>query len=562
MILIISLGIILGGIFLAIRKMRISQGMWYSFDDVHVIRTVAMAHELERGQFPVRILSDFGNGGGYLFFNFYSPLVYYLTAGLVFLGNHPLNAVKLAFQLCYLLGALGMWTWLRRLFPQKPWVAVIGSLLLIGSGYFNYDAYVRGSLGELSGFALTPWLFWLYENLKTSPRNKLSIGLLALAISTFMYVHMITAFIVLPFLGLRWIWDLYFHQLKPTKRWNLAWAGLLSIGLSASYLLPVIVEKSLVWYSQIDYVTQGFQSGFVSFVELVGWQKNADPTILPMTVGSWLSLSAGIAIIFSWQQLKRLTGKQMMVQSSLWWFAVSGLLLALFIQSKWSRVIWENSSLLQMTQFPSRYLMIISLLAVLIVSLGLANWKKDLIAILLGITLLSLTWWQNQPLMTPSGYYFTDEFRAEDLCSSSTWQYEYLPKWTQECLPKGHSFPIATSSEALEILDVQVADNLTSLEIKTNGKPGELIITRYYFPGWQIKSDQQILESYPVGKYGLLGARISTNQTQLSVQFTDTPIRTWANNISISSLIIGLWLITTDSITLIRKKLKLKFKKP
>jgi hypothetical protein len=549
LIWIIRLSVLVGVVFLAVRPMRASQGMWYSFDDVQVIRTVAMVNELRRGQFPVRMLSDFGNGGGLLLFNFYSPLVYYLSAGLVLIGNHPLNAVKLAFQICYLVGAFGMLAWLKQLLPDKPRAAILGALLLIASSYFNYDAYVRGALAELAGFAIIPWVFWSYEYLKKSTRNKFGLVGLAVALSALIYAHVITAFIVLPFFALRLGLDWYFGQIKAKKHLPLVFAGLLTIGLSASYLLPLLAEKSMAAYSQITNVTSGFRNSFVSLPELLGWYRNTDPAIKPLTLGFWLSLGAGLATVIGWRQLR--TAKKYPSNLSFWWFSVISLGLLLFIQSRWSWPLWANSGLLQSIQFPYRYLTIMTVLAIGLVCFVLSHARWLVTAVAAGLLLLALTWRQNQTLMTPSGYYFTDKFRAEDPCSSSTWQFEFFPKWMKECLPKGNSLPLAIGDEKLIVIDAQAEANQTSLLIHTNGEPGELVVSRYYFPGWQILSDQQNLETYPVGQYGLLGTKVAVGQTELRVRFVNTPIRNWANIISIGSLIIGLGLVVADSLRIL-----------
>jgi uncharacterized membrane protein len=266
----ISVLIILLAVALAVSKMRSSQGMWQTFDDVQTVRTILVAKELRAGQFPVRLLSDLGHGGGYLLLNFYSPLIYYVSSAFVIAGTSALNAAKLAFQLTYLVGGFGMYFLLRQIFSKSVIVPVLGSLLFIGSSYFNFDAYVRGALPELAGFALIPWVFWGYQYLKTHLNSKLAIGLFGLSLTLVICTHSITAVISLPFVALLGLLDLIFHQIEIKDLSKFVLAGLLALGLSATYVLPVLTEKALIQYDQVSFVQTGFKSTFVSLPEMVG----------------------------------------------------------------------------------------------------------------------------------------------------------------------------------------------------------------------------------------------------------------------------------------------------
>jgi hypothetical protein len=527
------------GIMWAVRGMRVSEGMWRTFDDVQTARTIAMAHELKLGQFPVRNLSDFGNGGGYLLFNFYSPLIYYISAGLVLLGSHPLHAVKLTFQLCYLIAGLGMFLWLRKLFISKAWIAVLGSLLFIGSSYFNYDVYLRGALAELSGFALIPWVFWAYEEFKTS-KTKLGILLLAVCVSALVYAHAITVFITIPFLALRFLIDLYYQQLNRSQIIKLILAALLATGLAASYLFPMLKERSLMQYSQIDNVTSGFKNSFVSFPELIGWNKSTDPAVVPLTLGFWLATATAIGAVVNFIIFKK--GSKNNQANSLFWFSLLALILVVVIQSKWSWWFWERSSLLQMIQFQYRYLTFTTLVAVLGVCLALNNLKIKWLSFSIGIVLLLATWQSNQVFMTPVGYYFSAEFNAEDPCSTTTWQHEFLSLWTKECLPKGNGIPAATASGELAITQLQQTGG--KVKITTNGKPGELYLTKYYFPGWQLTNSTESLPLRPFGSQGIIAATVSGAGTEYELAFKNTPIRTFADRATLFSLLlVGIGLV-------------------
>src|SRR5947207_15947771 len=67
----------------AIKPLFIS-GFFPIHDDTQVARVFEMNKSLADGMFPVRWVSDLGYGYGYLIFNYYAPLAYYVGGFLAF----------------------------------------------------------------------------------------------------------------------------------------------------------------------------------------------------------------------------------------------------------------------------------------------------------------------------------------------------------------------------------------------------------------------------------------------------------------------------------------------
>src|SRR5688500_13995787 len=88
-------------------------GLFQTMDDIQVVRIEQMYKELKSGQFPVRITSELGNGAGYMLFNYYSPLVYYIGAIFHALGFTLVISTKLVFLLGFLIAWLGIYLLLR-----------------------------------------------------------------------------------------------------------------------------------------------------------------------------------------------------------------------------------------------------------------------------------------------------------------------------------------------------------------------------------------------------------------------------------------------------------------
>ncbi len=82
-------------------------------------------------------------------------LPYYLALPVVWLGGTPLTGVKVVFALGFLLGAAGVYFWLRR--PLGPAGAALAALVYTYLPYRVAVVYVRGAWGEALFLGLLPW---------------------------------------------------------------------------------------------------------------------------------------------------------------------------------------------------------------------------------------------------------------------------------------------------------------------------------------------------------------------------------------------------------------------
>lgn len=541
-------------VFLLIRPMRANEGMWRIFDDVHIARSEAVVAELHAGQFPVRMLQSFGNGGGYPLFNYYSPLTYYISAGLIQMGIHPLNSVKLVFQGAYLLLAIGMYVYLRAGLQLSRKSAVVGGVAAICSAYFNYDAYTRGALAELLGFAVVPWVLGLFE-LQLKHRKWYYLFGATAALSIVFWFHAITGIISVLLLtvivGIRTLLDR-----KNALRYVLTTALFFALsGLtSAWYLVPAFLEKGYVRYSVVEFVKTGYKDAAVSMQELLGF-TSINPEIKPITLGLGISLLVALSIgillrnyLKSRNEMDSFFVEHQRVVS----YAV-GILLAFFLLSPLSWFLWERSSILQATQFPYRFL---SLLTCISIAFILTVSKQSLSKINRGLImcLLILASYQTNYFAKPSGYYFSDRFAAEDICTTTTWQQEYLPIATKECLIKD-SMPLAVGSDGLESI-TSTSPSTSVIELKTNGNDGTIRFAKYFFPGWKVTADTTVLDPYPTTEHGLLTVDVPAGTQLIQAEYSKTTVQMISEWISVFVVVLMGAYGLTRSLIFFKKKQK------
>ena len=528
--------LILGSVvFLLVQPMRANEGMWRIFDDVHIARSEAVLGELRAGQFPVRMIQTFGNGGGYPLFNYYSPLTYYLTAFLIAIGTHPLNSVKLVFQAAYVLFALGMFFYLRGGLQLSRKAALVGAITAISSAYFNYDSYTRGALAELLGFAMLPWVLGFFELLLKHKKWYFVFGSAGMLSILFLF-HAITGIIAVLMLtvviGVRTL-------ISSERRTENIWLTFVTFALcglvSAWYLIPVVLEKKYVRYSIVEFVQTGYKDAALSLREVLGF-TSINPEIKPVTLGLGISIlvaMSAVVLLKKYQKLKR-PSAHFFNENKVALSYGAGILTTLFLLSQSSWFLWERSSVLQALQFPYRFLSFLTCASIAFILItrkrSLSKWYRALVL----VALIAASY-QTKYFAQPSGYYFSDRFAAEDSCTTTTWQQEYLPIETSECIIKD-SIPLVTASGGVEVLSKQDFASGDIL-VETGGSEGELRFAKYYLPGWHVYIDEKLSTPYPTTEHGLLTVMVPEGSHTVRAVYGKTLVQSVSEVISLVTLL-------------------------
>lgn len=204
-------------------------GLFSTIDNIVVVRVESMANELTHGQFPVRYSSELGRGRGYMLFNFYAPLPFYVGAVLHKAGINLVGAVKRTYLIAFMIAAIGMYFFTKEFFGKIG--GIVSAVYFVFSPYFGYDVYWRGGLGEVWAISLLPLVFWLFYKV---PK------IAAFALAALILSHNLTTYMIFPFL-LFWI----FYCWKTTKKNISVYITplILGIGMSAFFLAARIYRK-------------------------------------------------------------------------------------------------------------------------------------------------------------------------------------------------------------------------------------------------------------------------------------------------------------------------------
>lgn len=507
--------------FFLIIKPIFHDGIFITHDDVQIVRTQALYNELLLGQFPVRQITEFGNKGGYMLFNFYSPFIYYLGAFFHFMGLPIIKATKLIFITSFLVGCCGaaILAWVT---TKKYLLSVVGTFLFISAPYYLYNAYHRGALAEHFGFSLLPWMLVLFLQLKKSS-HIIWILLSSLCFGLLIFTHILTAMSCVGIICLMYFFDTH---LKKADYIRLFITFLFGLCLSATFFLPGLLEKKYIIYDQTNMAKTGYLTTSISPLKLV-MQSEVQPLL-----GLALSISLVIFLIVN-------TKKKLLSFSYVTLIALT----LLFLISPVSDIVWGNFSIIRLFQFKYRLLTVFTVIGVFSTVLLLKAIKNKKYQYFISFSIICIAVWQSTAFYKPVGYNLSGIFNVEGPCTSSSWDNEHLGIWTKECLEKTNDYKVIDKlNTTVPIIRENINKNQREFLFETDKLAGTITLNKYYFPGWvAYDQDDTRLQVEPFSDTGVIKIDVPENTTQVRVLFQNTPVRTVANYISVIS--IGIWLI-------------------
>lgn len=554
----------------------------------HIGRAVNLEALMDSGHFFPRWSPYMVHGYGYPFFNYYAPLTSYMLVALHKLGLIYTAAFHVALFLCLWTAGLATYALAREWWGETGGLA--SAVVYLTAPYFAYDTLFRGNLAESFALALPPLiLFMVHRALKTEIRDstlRVEIGRFtwslgaALSFAALMLTHNATALMVTP-LVVAYIALLAYLQRSP--RALIHGGSILAFGLalSAYFWLPAITETSLVQTDKLlvppifTYYTNYITSG-----ELLAEPSVIDPLLINPSPAKAVGLVtvilavAGLGVVlWKWRTARAdLRGLRFATNASQdpaglsqLWFAFWLLLATLFyafLTLSASRFIWDSLPLINFIQFPWRMLAPATLCAALLAGAAVQWLPKRawLIgsAICLVAALGNLSWWYPRYCAPFKDSTVADTLQYELATSTlgTTAKGEYLPR-TVKAVPEDLSVATAvingqeptylTSLAANFSVTVTNADPLNYEAQVTTAAPAMLTFNQFDFPGWVVKVDGQPTLISPAPDTGLITFEAPAGEHQVSIEFSNTPLRTAAIAISLLALVVtlgfGIWVV-------------------
>jgi hypothetical protein len=503
-------------------------------DDLQIIRIFEMRKCFTDFQIPCRWVSNMGWGNGLPLFNFYGVSTYYLGATLSYLVGY-IWASKALFYVSLVAGSFGIYLLGKSLWGKLA--GVVSGVLYLFAPYKALDVYVRGALAESFALSVVPFLFYFGYKLIISPKKKKYGVLFAMALFIFMITHNIMVLIFLPVL-VSWI-VFWLAKGKWKEAGSVFLPTLLGIGLSAFFILPAFLEKSLVQTESLLRFELDFRANYLRFSQLFFDRIWGYGTSIPGPEGGmnfqvgwphwWLVVVSVIILLFT--KIKK--SMKILVLLILGTF-----ILSVFMTHNKSTLIWVNVGLLKYFQFPWRFLSLSiftsALLGGFVVSALKGKWQIFVASLIIFFTVIF-----NWTYFKPKNFYPIDD--AQKL-SGGLWQeqikgalLDYLPKTALEPREEALKYPMVRSGN-VELTNFVSISNKWKFNAKVDDT-AEIEMPVFYFPNWKVYVNKSI---YPFSYNNILG-RISISLMPgdyvVKGKFDDTPLRTVANMVTLASVV-------------------------
>ncbi len=522
---------------------------------LHLLRVVELDQCWRDGVLYPRWAPDMALGYGYPIFNYFAPLLYYLTELVHIVGLGFESSFKLVLIGCLVLGAWGTYALARDILGAKA--GILAAAAYYYAPFTLREIYIRGGYAQLLAVSLIPAVFWSFNRL-VSRDSLLYVVTSTLVLGAVLLSHNITAMLFLPLLALFVVWIISTHG-RWRKVRHAVLVLVLSFGLASIFLLPALAEKPLV---KLDRSTEGyldFRQHFLTVGEILSpsavpdasslnptWLHNLGTAHLPLLV-------LGLIAMALWPR----TGRQR-IQGA---FFLVMLLLCIFMTLPPSTPLWEHVPLLAFTQFPWRVLDVGVPASAILVGMSVYSWSR-LPGRRTGLILLTLTvvavvvaafvhlhvQWppESKEQLSPADVVL-HELRTGIIGTTSTG--ECLPTWVIE-EPKSsplveqylnggaiskldvNSLPVSAQSELIEHTVVSDRYSVDTSE------PTTVRFNTFFFPGWQAFVDGEPVSISPSYPEGLITFQVPAGEHEILVIFADTRIRTLANLISLGTAIL------------------------
>lgn len=550
-------------------------GLHVAHDDQQVVRLYLFDKALREGQFPVRWVDELGFGFGYPLFVFYPPLVY-MIGELFHLGGFGfITSIKLVFFFSILASGISMYILVRELYSRIP--ALISAVFYILAPYRAIDIYIRGALAESTSFVWLPLILWSFYKLFQTGKW-IHIYLSAIFLALLMITHNL---IFLPFMIILAIYLLFLIWQSPDKKLFMVyclWSIVISLGLSAFFWIPAIIEKKFTIVDQLLLVNlANYNIHFVYPQQLWNWPWGFGGSAEGLTdgisfkIGKLHILVSIVAVVLAISHLlKNRDRSKLILHNSYFIILIFVLFLfSAFMTTFYSKPIWGLIPALRYLQFPWRFLTFTTLFSSILAGAMIYFFRIPILKMMLPVPLLLLIFAFNLKLFKPQFYRIdlTDKGATESVLINwevSRSSFEYLPSGVELYKSDlGTNLPNIKKEEIphnrLEIVSgtAQIKNLKSSpskVEFELDSKDRAVVQANIFnFPGWLVKVNNKSVQIDNNNKLKLITFSVDKGTPQIKIEFKNTFVRFLANTVSLFSII----LLVLSNIVLL-KKIKLK----
>jgi len=540
----------------------LQNGFFPMHDDQQIARLYEFDLAIKNGQIPPRWVQHLGFGYGFPLFNFYPPLVYYFGEVFYTLGFSLITSTKIVMGLGFILSALFMYLWAKKHLGRLG--GFVAATLYTYAPYHATDLYVRGAFAEFFSFVWIPAVFWSLDNLL----EKKTIGwgiVTGLFLSLVILTHNLIA---LPFVFYFVIYSLFILYLSRKEFVRtfllLSLSGLVSLGLTAYFWLPSLLEKKFTLVD--DILTRelaSFSLHFVCLKQLWDWPWGYGGSVpfcndgISFEIGKIHIVLFFIATLLFGFQIVR---KKNIEHKKTIFLGLSLLVVSVFMTTSYSKIVWDAIQPLSYLQFPWRYLLFVSVFSSFIGGVFVYLVEKIFnkkVALYIGIFTIiliiisSITIFHPERILKVTDKDYTTNQDIEWRISKTS--FEYVPKGVATTLSDINTTQLAIKRSDIPIQPFKVIKGDVTVDVLQNIPHkkifqvdsldgGILQINTFSFPGWTTYIDGNQIEYSDNNKLKLITLDLPSGNHTIETIFENTPIRTIGNTITLITSLAVLFL--------------------
>ncbi|HEY2963324.1 MAG TPA: 6-pyruvoyl-tetrahydropterin synthase-related protein [Pyrinomonadaceae bacterium] len=460
------------------------------------------------GNFYPSWLAESNGGYGDPSFRFYPPALYYLLGLFRFLTGEWYFATLLTFAVVSVAGGLGIYFWARSVLPASD--AASAGLIYAVAPYHLNQLYQATMLAEWAGAAVLPFAFGFLERICARGKRTDIAGFAAC------YALLVLTHLPLTVIGSLALLVYALVRIESGRRiqtlGKLTTAVALGLCASSVYWVTMVSEMRWISINTVDYDSsvdyrRNFLLSTFSPDNLNVWWMN----ILALMT---LLLSAPLILMARrhvWRDRPQLRPVAVFTA------------FALFMALPLSRPVWQLLAPLQQTQFPWRWLALISMGVAILVAAGLSLLSqagKETVRVkqlvIMGAMTISVVFTFSHVVREAKFLpHHSFEETLTDVRGTASVNY-WFPIWAT-------STPRAMNT-AIEAADRNVIVQSWTPESRhfsvAEGNVTEARLKTFYYPNWTAKSGQQVLSTRP-DKDGALLVSLPADAISVDLDFVE-----------------------------------------
>lgn len=487
--------------------------------NIHIYRTMAFYDSLREGNIMPSWAKDLNATYGYPLFIFNYPLPYYILSFIHFLGFGFIASMKLFLAFNIILSGIFMYLFSRNLFKNSL-AAFSSSIFYIFTPYHLIDIHFKVAIGEILAFTILPLIFFFIQKFYIKrdfifllwAGTSLALIIMAHALIAFFAVGMVLMYII--FLTSKNNFkDLLFYC---------AWIFIIPATISLYVWLAPFIFNPYLYIQKVPMTTVYFPQIF----ELLyspwrgGFLFQGPVGQISFLIGYTQVFIVVISLILFIS--KKIPKKYLNDQR--FWLIISFVIL--FLITPYSKFLWEHFSFVKAAGSHRLLLLLIFCISILAGYFILIFVKRKVLLHMLIIATIGYTilnWGHrrvipeiNDNILKANLWKSTSEGEGH-FYANSKWVNIKHP-WFSERPKK--NLEILKGEGGIKHLKRTSTKHTYLLSAKT---PLSLVENTLYFPGWEAKSNNNILSLSP-NSSGVITLNVPKGRQILTLTYNDLPL--------------------------------------